>query len=826
MMKCVLRLLLCFEITFVLTDNSGFPLHELIQEKKTFLATYGKRNLCNGSTTTASETTCCSCAKDCMKKGMCCIDAFWDSSKYVDVRSYIDVLLNMFSQRKELCTSRFLFEKRENIPSSTMDTFGFDRSYIVIDFCKKGADINVTKKCTSEPYSLQDSVPAFGDDNFIYKNMHCAKCNDVASFQIVPFRLQCLFANPRRSCAFEIASKSIRELSMCSNSFINPCNVGSYNYKLCQTFNGPVSGARNYFCLFCSYHSKRLYWFPDHCVSSEYEIVDMKVEISHLMFRNPTERNGTLCTQENGFIDTIDGICDTFYCPEGYQAILGNCSLIVKINRQQNEVFPNNCLNTSFLYLVVSNLTESRYVENYLIRRNISNKDDIIRDTNSRILFARIVPTVPTVLTFVQSELSNITRVLSETSKLYITPNQLTSFHFGPNIFQNFGQNRVCAQPVYISNGSFSQACNTSYNGETLSHWNISLWIEIYKLSRIKMHYFSCKNLSMVCPVNTLPSKTDNDSPSQLYHQEDLSYPCSPFQEDKEKKVHHNVPKTLPNKNIVLDYISVVASFCSMLCYILIIVNLYMMEELKNVPGFCILSICVCLSGHNTLYLCSAFAKVLGMEFHSLLRQFVGFLMHVLLMMSQFLGASIAVDATTNITSIYNNPPNNRMFLRCFIVCIVSSFFIVSIGVLLRRNNIIDTAYYARIILFHAPLFILNSLSVIILAYNVLRMTFSINIFHEVLHSNRENEILITKLALKLLLVCGLSEFIGLIGVGRYKSNNIDSQHFLGLLYTLMTSMRGIILIIVFLRVKSVMNIAPPILQFLSSITRNNFDMI
>ena len=116
----------------------------------------------------------CHCRNECHKSGKCCIDFLWHyfafNNKTVDenVRDYTQFMQT--SLKSQSCLPLFPFEKE------------IEEYYIMVDSCLPDAnEIDVRRCLNSSSIKRIEQMPVLGNDNYLYKNNYCARCNSVYS---------------------------------------------------------------------------------------------------------------------------------------------------------------------------------------------------------------------------------------------------------------------------------------------------------------------------------------------------------------------------------------------------------------------------------------------------------------------------------------------------------------------------------------------------------------------------------------------------------------------------------------------------------------------
>ena len=132
--------------------------------------------------------------------------------------------------------------------------------------CLKNASHIEKEGCEHSIGTSYDSViPAFGTDQYIYKNSLCARCNFVKEFQFVNFTAYCKkcereYKNPYErfmNCSFKIsrsetAKNYIKTYSKNISDRWMTCSNANKYYAMCSSYLGIIGSIANYHCLLCN----------------------------------------------------------------------------------------------------------------------------------------------------------------------------------------------------------------------------------------------------------------------------------------------------------------------------------------------------------------------------------------------------------------------------------------------------------------------------------------------------------------------------------------------------------------------------------------------
>ena len=199
---------------------------------------------------------CCICTKICKYLGTCCMDAFYDNS-ITSVQEYVEVLFNMTSIKKHVKTLPVF-----NVGSVSVK-FRVARYPMVVS-CDKESPY--ASRCNGNNSSKDIRILA---DGFIYKNKYCALCH---GFQIYSFlTLQLLdckksfdyfdteMTAPDESCILDqmevvnreydisnVTFPSIPRVPSCSEEYSNLCFNSFFLNPYCALCHGPKNLTKTY----------------------------------------------------------------------------------------------------------------------------------------------------------------------------------------------------------------------------------------------------------------------------------------------------------------------------------------------------------------------------------------------------------------------------------------------------------------------------------------------------------------------------------------------------------------------------------------------------
>ena len=292
----------------------------------------------------------CSCTKDCQKTSSCCIDFLWKDFAFnnktlaENVGDYLKAVFT--STKRQSCIPLFPFNNDLS-----------DRYYIMVDSCLPDANETDVKMCSESSSNLRNNqIPVYGDDDFLYKNKYCARCNQILSYRNDTFIIDC--SNPRPSinqndtlidilrqnkedCRIAVRGDYHRHILNCKQ---NVCDRNEAT--LCRLFRGDfvVDGyddwyyeSKNIFCQKCKEWSLSNGKISKPCGRRGFSPAWSKV-ISLVDLVKETE-----CEPDEREVSF--GVCVKIKCDEGQQPFNGICINPSRFNNKSNTSYWNNATN-------------------------------------------------------------------------------------------------------------------------------------------------------------------------------------------------------------------------------------------------------------------------------------------------------------------------------------------------------------------------------------------------------------------------------------------------------------------------------------------------
>ena len=298
-----------YEDFFYLNDNST---------KTTFsLKSYTCRYM---NQVTPYQKTC-SCDDSCWKNNSCCIEKHWDNYRFAldsNVNATFDDYIN------ELYLMKSRYKQKQCLPLIQATEFLATDHILMTTSC---TGVNKTEYDTNMCYENgrgETLLPVIGSDQEIYKNLHCARCNDIFVYRNLPLDIICnssKFTNNSSLGDCVVRQKSANA-TLCKVKIQNQCPHSNPFFKACNSYQALISfGARysiifaNPHCLWCKYGYSNLSARNIFCnVSSDNSIVQQKDFVHSFTIHFTT--NGS-CRHGNLWNNDISE-CSRLDCAQGY----------------------------------------------------------------------------------------------------------------------------------------------------------------------------------------------------------------------------------------------------------------------------------------------------------------------------------------------------------------------------------------------------------------------------------------------------------------------------------------------------------------------------
>ena len=292
----------------------------------------------------------CSCTEDCQKTSSCCVDFLWKdfafNNKTVaeNVRTYREAVFE--STKRQSCLPLFPF-----------NNYLSNEYYIMVDTCLPGANETDVKMCLESSSNLrEDQIPVYGEDDFLYKNKFCARCNQIFNYRNDVFNLYCS-DRPYTEPEDTVIDILKRDREMCwigvsqypdYRSHIINCKqevCDREDATLCRLIRGDfvndrdVLAAKNIFCQKCLGKS-----LGDGKITKPCHDRDFLAAWSKVISLDFVKENQ--CRSDEHEISI--GVCVKITCSEGKQLLNGLCIDLTRFDNRTDNSSIHILTNTSY----------------------------------------------------------------------------------------------------------------------------------------------------------------------------------------------------------------------------------------------------------------------------------------------------------------------------------------------------------------------------------------------------------------------------------------------------------------------------------------------
>lgn len=846
------------------TPSINFPFHQLWNVSKKLTCddnlefyTNVTRNSCffNTSANKTSKPTCCECNDHCMYYGTCCIDKYWNDTHTQQTVQSLDTYLSFFLEKsREIKKNTFGCKDPFPFISGAM---GIEKEYyLMVTSCIEGANVDDIHACAQDHNHLS---AVYGDDNFIYKNYFCARCNFVESFKQVNFRLvncdqrliktlkQVDVSNIKETfdkltkCKLIIDNNTLADvpLKVCSKAtWPSECKKNGVSSELCLAYSGIYNGLMNHHCMLCGTVSPRP--GQGHCLIQDRSLMPhrfpvLTVSVLFVLSNNPIPSNDAqdarkLC-EEGSVPNFEENKCVPFSCPPFYQVVNSSCVNILSSLNTVKGSRVLKCLlrNDPFIFAAYRSFNTS-YVQNVMYEfANIplsGLKNFTVHGDQTVIKIKQEY--VDRLLTHFLDRSPKTDKFLTIFDWLIIMPynpiiTQQIEFH------KTFPGERLCAK-YKIVNSTFNKltnSCSVMYNNKKVEPGYISMSIKITR-KEASQHVAICERFYLQqssCKLDILTKDFRYSYSGKLF-------------DSRNGKINHvyDVEEYIPLKEgvgICFDsgidiiktlqqsrgMISFAGHFLSCICHALVLFTFGLLDD--EFPGYGLVSLCVSLFLSDVLLLLIISFHTFNINVISKFCEMIAMCLHFSLLSVQACAVVSSVDLFKQLGQaiiVRRSHHTAKEFFRHRAVLMFFFPLLIVIGaMLLDLNKIVITGYGAhgvclftglsgKIIFYIVPSILTFLTSIILISYTVYKVSKICRDNKKTLHGSGRRHLSIPLIALKLVLTYGISEGLGFIQIPG-DNLSIESQTFniaFDFLYTILRSYRGCIIFVIYICRKSV----------------------
>ena len=251
-------------------------------------------------------------------------------------------------------------------------------------------------------------------------------------------------------------------------------------------------------------------------------------------------------------------------------------------------------------------------------------------------------------------------------------------------------------------------------------------------------------------------------------------------------------------------YISIIGTSFSIICYIWIIATYLSFKKLTSIPGLNTVAFCSSLLLADMSFLIATEANAV----YNLCKA-IGIILHWSLLTAQMWVIVIAIDLASKfgVLTVVSRERNTKPFFRYCIFAFIVPTVIVVITLLLNETSTSYVGYgdhgvcwikdfNARIFSYIVPIAFGFLLSVTTIVFTIYKIRLAENESKQLLSKSGRNKVNISKIALKLVVILGVTEMLGFIQI-RKEILTENEQMFnstFAMVYTILRSFRGMML--------------------------------
>ena len=404
------------------------------------------------------------------------------------------------------------------------------------------------------------------------------------------------------------------------------------------------------------------------------------------------------------------------------------------------------------------------------------------------------------------------------TSEYYQLYTELYGFH----VEGSFRENRLCAQPEELTDieGNFSSSCDYTTANGTIKNENLVLWVEVSN-SGFKRKMSTCKqyHLKSNCVLQKLTAgyTVENQTLTYRYLNSEYTFHADQFVPLlKGVGVCKSSFLKSENRNLISDIeeiIAIVLTSISVVCYLLVIATYIYFKELRVISNFNLITLCSLLLLSDSTMLLSA--KVTGKK---TLCKYISVVLHWSLLASYQWVLCMAIELAVKFSGLAPRSSRRSYFKANVLVSTLVPTLFVSLTFVLEftgvtyigygNNDCWISGYYAKMFFYIAPLSVIFISCVVCLCFTIYKIRKLERANKKVLGDGKTSHVDLVMVALKLMLILGVTDAVGFIQIPNALSEGEKTfNSVFSLVYTCCRSSKGIMLLIVNIFSKDVIRI-------------------
>lgn len=795
----------------------------------------------------------CTCSKNCMNLNECCIDAFWNTSySEAYLGKYLQDFLKKSTQiPKRTCAPGFPLVGHRTKHYLMVTTCLSEASTEDVEQCKnitshfkpvksrRNPDVlyrnTYCAKCNMEKEIV--AVDVSGECDIVDPSVYNSK-----GFPKNPFA-------GLEGCFFNL---NVHDKLQCIHNHRHSCSNKHKFYDLCMAYKGSIASYMNFHCMLCeldltlaqriekinNVHTTTKSTFTDGTLPPNPETTlptirwSLTIGAADMSIATPGgQRILKECPAGEVYVPEQEK-CTKFYCTAGYEPN-HNSKTCVRIpeptksttthRKVQNEINTtrfDECLTRKKTNIVL----EFKYNFTSIIK---SRNTTIMTPSDKLQLTLLKRPNLYSLQNFkytswkdLKVSLENISIFLNNSiNTITITSvqyQQITQLH-GFDVTRSFENNKLCINPTVFNQAEYNITDNCGVQGKNKTY-NRTDYISylIMKESNIERNISICKKfyMSSTCPLQLVKSAfmisenhmliANNTNKTWLPHE------YRPLQNgigiciNTEGNFHNKMTKNwISELSDAEDYITAIVGALSILAYFTIIITFTMLKEMRSIPNYNIAGLCTSLFLADTLFLSTEKLHV-----YENACKYIAVALHWLLLSaySWCMIITFEMASTFRTLSLQSSRSEKRIWNYCVFVIAVPT---VAVGITLSLSEFSNINigygessycwiknYTALLYSYLIPVAAQVLITISLLLYVLKILYFQKKTTKAVL--KRKNNVDLTKVALKLVLLLGLIEVVGFFQI-KYKNASARGVSFnaiTSLLYTIFRSSRGVLVLV------------------------------
>ncbi|XP_066931289.1 uncharacterized protein [Clytia hemisphaerica] len=772
----------------------------------------------------------CSCKSTCMRFRSCCMDYLWNISNPEPVPKYTERFLQEVDKHPKLeCQA-----VANNLPS----TFTVEKILMRTE-CLSSATKDQKYKCRSST-SVTDVQPILGNDGLIYKNKHCAQCNQIQDYKKLDLSASnCIesekqnaktFTEKFTSCKIKLSNMSNtvenESIQVCAN-FFNKAEMPKtvtqdLTSRLCHSYRASITAGPLYKC-YDNHHCFKLITGEELDLESDkgscpFTLPKSRLEIHNIgfgatdtysqlvSFEDLHQDPSNKCSKGQIYDIVVKQCIDEFSCGFGYEKQGTKCVKKVpvtpnpdfgagEIGVSQKEIL-KRCLSPTINAILDKNkMPNGTHIPKY---------GKLLLNTSKTLSFSFDIKHIDDV----KQVYGNYATIIKSTVQHhYLTP------FYGPDFKRTFKNNKICAQTAALttSNYNISLNCWLITKSEKIPNTQYvlnSIFRDRSTDAEIQITICETFHLDSSCPKRIIDNYTHFDNATIKDESTGAQFPPQDYVPiDTGLGVCLPIgPKTASVQgwesvaNGVEKYITIVGCFMSIFCYVWVILTYTIIPALKTIPGKNIVCLCtVLLSADITMLI-----TMLRLS-NSACATFGAFL-HYFTLSVQVWAGIVAYDiwSTFHGHRGVRNVKSNKRFHWYLAVGYLVPLVIVIICVALEMSATVNFGYglggvcwialfTPRLIAYILPMALITLFNVAVLSYTIFCICKQSRKSKKLLKKTGGQDVSIARMSLKLIILIGVIELLGLIQI---KGATTEQGRILNtvsrIIYSVVRSFRGV----------------------------------